>query len=260
MRHRMFGQRSVTGAVVLAMASWMPTPAQAQGTLWQSYFDAGMKALGERNTVEAHKLMLAAIKEAEPYGQSDPRFVASYNSLALILHVEGRTTEALPLSKWAVRRAEAIYGSQHIQVARIAVTLAIIEGALGNAAEAVALRKRGLAIMERELGPNHPELEPSLNGLADAYEGAGQPALADPLRERSLSLLIASKGPLHADVASALHWHGEMHSDHKRYAAGRTTLSASPGNLRTRPRTGTPRRRQYSLLPSRVMLDAGQKR
>jgi len=87
--------------------------ASAQGTLWQTYQDAGAKAVNENKLEEAERLIRAAMTEAAAFGANDPyrRQAISYGTLASILHRSGRDDDARPLAEWALK-VNKIYEQQ----------------------------------------------------------------------------------------------------------------------------------------------------
>ena len=107
MRH-VFSRLSV---FVLVLSG--PGGAFAQGTLWQTYQDAGVKALNDDKLDEAERLIRAAMAEAAAFGEKDPyrRQATSYGTMAWILQRQKRYDDAKPLAEWGLR-VNRIYEQQ----------------------------------------------------------------------------------------------------------------------------------------------------
>ena len=75
-------KRTLTGlllAGVLSLLLW-PASATAQGTSWKEYIEAAGNAYQQADSARAEKLVKAALREAEKFGEQDPRFAASLNN------------------------------------------------------------------------------------------------------------------------------------------------------------------------------------
>ena len=71
----------------------------AQEALWEKYMEAATKAYQEGRYAEAEKQLNAALKEAEEFGEQDPRLATSLNNLAELYRNPGqvrRSRAALP--------------------------------------------------------------------------------------------------------------------------------------------------------------------
>ena len=65
----------------------------AAETLWQQYQNAGTEAYQQGDYSEAVRQIQLALKEAEYFGEEDPRFATTLNHLALLYYTQGRYDE-----------------------------------------------------------------------------------------------------------------------------------------------------------------------
>ena len=78
---------------------------------------AGAKAHREGYYFDAVNSFQAAVKEAEAFGQQDPRLATSLNNLAELYRLEGLFVDAEPLYKRSLAIREKALGPEHPQVA-----------------------------------------------------------------------------------------------------------------------------------------------
>ena len=109
--------------------------AVVQDTAWEKYNGAGMAAYAHGRHAEAEKHWKAALKEAEKFGERDPRLATSLNNLGLLQSGQGRYTEAEPLFRRALAIREKALGPEHREVAQSLNNLAALYQAQGNHAE-----------------------------------------------------------------------------------------------------------------------------
>ena len=120
--------------ILLLVSSWLwPALVIADEARWEQHLDAGEAAYQRGDYEEAVRQSKAALKEAEDFGEQDPRFATTLNNLAGLYRAQARYAEAEPLYKRA---------------------LAIREKALGPAHPDVATSLNNLALFYREQGRN----------------------------------------------------------------------------------------------------------
>ena len=90
--------------------------AVAQNTEWQTHVNAGTEAYQRGQYVEAEKRFLAALEEAEKFGEQDPRLASSLNSLADIYQAKGQHSDAEPLYLRSMAILKKTLGSGHPNV------------------------------------------------------------------------------------------------------------------------------------------------
>jgi tetratricopeptide (TPR) repeat protein len=115
-----------------------------------------------------------------------------------------RYSEAEPLVERAYQMSEQELGTEHLDTARAASTLATLYYAQGKYEQVEPLYQRDLAICEKQLGPEHPEMATSLNNLALLYDAQGKYEQAEPLLVRALAIHEQQLGPEHPDTAISL--------------------------------------------------------
>ena len=87
---------------VLCLGLWPMVAASAQETRWDSIMADAVKAYQQADYAQAEKLLLAARKEAEKFGNQDPRLATSLNNLAFLYNTLGKYAQAEPLYQRAL--------------------------------------------------------------------------------------------------------------------------------------------------------------
>ncbi len=99
---------------ILSLASF----AVAQDTAWEKYMKAAKAAFDQGQYAEAEKQLAAALKQAEKFGEQDPRLASSLNALGMVYDRQGRYAEVEPLYRRSLAIAEKVLGPEHPNVAR----------------------------------------------------------------------------------------------------------------------------------------------
>ncbi len=89
---------------------------------------------------------MAALKEAEKFGDQDPRLATSLNNLAELYRAQGKYEQAEPLYQRALAIAEKVLGPEHSQVATVLENCAALLHKLNRDAEAERMEARAKAI------------------------------------------------------------------------------------------------------------------
>jgi tetratricopeptide (TPR) repeat protein len=174
----------------------------ADETRWHGYMNAGAEAYQRGDYAEAVRQTQFALKEAEAFGEEDPRFAQSLNNLAELYQAQGRYDEAEPMFKRALTIGEKTLG--HPDVATSLNNLALLYQTQGRYNEAEPMLKRSLAMREKTLGPEHPDVALSLNNLAGLYLDMGRYDEAEPMFKRALAINEKALGPEHPNTRVAL--------------------------------------------------------
>ncbi len=98
---------------LLCLGLWPMVAASAQETRWDSILADAAKAYQQADYAEAEKLFLAALKEAEKFGNQDPRLATSLNNLAELYRAQGNYEQAEPLYRRALAIDEKALGPEH---------------------------------------------------------------------------------------------------------------------------------------------------
>ncbi len=151
---------------LLCLGLWPMVAASAQETRWDSLMADAAKAYQQADYSEAEKLLLAALKEAEKFGEQDPRLAANLNNLAALYNAQGRYVQAEPLFQRALAIVEKALGPEHPHVATSLNNLAALYIAQGKYTEAEPLYQRALLVLTRAVGPEHPGVATMLENYA----------------------------------------------------------------------------------------------
>ena len=161
--------------VLLLVSLWLwPALVIADEARWVQHMRAGVAAYQRGDDEEAVGQTEAALKEAEDFGEQDPRLATTLNNLAVLYESLGRHGKAEPLYKRSLAIAEKALGPEHPDLAAILNNLAGLYQAQGRIGEAEPLFKRALAIWEQALRPEHPYVDIALNNLAALYRTQGR--------------------------------------------------------------------------------------
>ena len=122
-------------AGVLCLLLW-PVSTAAQETAWEKYMGAAATAYQQGDYAEAEKQFKIALKEAEQFGDQDPRLGMSLLALGSVYIYQGLYAQAEPLIKRSLAIGEKALGPEHLQVAASLNSLAKLhqeQGADGQA-------------------------------------------------------------------------------------------------------------------------------
>ena len=137
--------------MILALLVVLSQPSVfAQETSWDRYMDAAGAAYEQGDYDEAEKQLLRALKEAENFGEQDPRLAASLNNLALLYYAQGQYAEAEPFYQRSLAIWEKALGPEHPDVATILENYADLLRELDRNREAEELEERARAIRGEE--------------------------------------------------------------------------------------------------------------
>jgi len=105
-----------------------------------------VKAYEQADYAEAEKLFLAALKEAEKFGDQVLRLATSLNNLATLYYSQGKYAQAEPLFRRALAIREKALGPEHPQVATVLENYAALLHKLNRESEADKMEARAKAI------------------------------------------------------------------------------------------------------------------
>jgi CHAT domain-containing protein/Tfp pilus assembly protein PilF len=131
---------------------------------------------------------------------------------------QGRYVEAVPIASEALKRAEAEFGPDKLQINPALNILAFIDFNLGRFADAETLWKRALQIAEENLGPNDLVIAADLNNLASLFVSQGRFADAEPLLQRALAIKEKTLGPDNPQTANGLNSLSQLYYEQGRYS------------------------------------------
>ncbi len=181
------GKRGWLLAGLMFLAIW-PVAVPGQESLWKKYNVQGSEAFQQARYAKAKKLYLAALQEAEKFGEQDPRLAISLNNLAALYDTRGKYVRAELLYRRALAIREKVLGPEHLDVATSLNNLAALYLGQGKYAEAEPLYQRALAIKEKTLGPEDPEVALILGNYATLLRVLNRRAEAKKMKARAKAI------------------------------------------------------------------------
>lgn len=133
---------------------------------WYLYRASAERARLDDNLAEAEKAWLAALEEAEDFGQYSPRLTTTLEGLSEVLWIEGKFELAAPICRRLLRIYELSMGRDHMDVGIIANNLAMLYHRWNKLEEAEMFYERALGIKRRVLGPHHTEVATLMSNYA----------------------------------------------------------------------------------------------
>ena len=168
---------------LLGLALW-PAGCSTDEGRWERLNADGQTAYQAGRYAEAGESLLAALQEAERFGEQDPRLGTSLNELALLYHAQGDYAQAQPLYQRALTIVENALGREHPDVVTSLNNLAELYREQGNYAEAKLLLQRSLAIRENALATALENYAALLRGADRETEAAKMEARARAIRAK----------------------------------------------------------------------------
>jgi tetratricopeptide (TPR) repeat protein len=142
---------------------------------WKSLVEEGNASYENGKIPEAEVKFIAALEEAEKFGEEDPRLALSLNNLAAMYHEQGKYTMAEPLYKRSLDIQVKLHGEEHPNVALNHHNLAILYSARRMYPVAEKHYKIALALKESIYGKDNPELLNTLNYYAQLMKVQNRP-------------------------------------------------------------------------------------
>ena len=183
-------KRTRTGlllAGVLSLLLW-PASCAAPETSWERSNAAGMQAYQQGRYGEAEQHLTAALREAEKFGEQDPRLATSLNNLATLYQYQGNYPEAEPLIQRSLAIWEKALGPEHPDVALSLNNLAGLYKTQGKHSQAEPLYRRALTILTKSVGPDHPNVATTLENFAELLREMDRDAEAEKMETRAKAI------------------------------------------------------------------------
>jgi tetratricopeptide (TPR) repeat protein len=171
---------------------------------WAADNDAGLKAMDKDDYALAETSLEKATKEAQAFGNDDPRYGATLNNLASAYEKEGKIAKAAQAYERALPLMQKSLGQGHTGVAVIAANLARVKSQQGDLDGAGEYYRQALSIREKNLGPDDPQVAENLNSLGEVYYKQGKYSMSEPLYKRAIIIRVRSLGKDHPLVAESL--------------------------------------------------------
>jgi hypothetical protein len=122
---------------------------QAQLSRWEALTEAARRCVADKQFDKAEEAFLAALREAEQFGDGDPRVAVTLNALARVYHRRSKFFPAAALLHRLLGIKEREHGEEHPELAGILSNLAEMYARLGDARQELELRERALGIRVR---------------------------------------------------------------------------------------------------------------
>lgn len=202
-------------AAVLAAALLAASPfgSAADESTWTRYLDAGTAAYNRRDPDEATRQFELALKEAEGFGEADPRLATSLAWTAELYRVQRRFEEAERLIRRTIALDEKYRGPESTDTAMSLESLALLFHTQNRQREMEPVLTRVIGIYEKALGPQHARVASSLNNLAALYRSVGRLNEAEPLVSRALAIREKALGMDHPDTVQSRNYLALLHRD-----------------------------------------------
>ena len=183
---------------ILAVSDNGPASRETKAT---ALLNLGQIRAGRENYPEAEHLTRQALDLlTQQVERGQPAGCIALVFLADLCRRQGRLSEAEPLARRAVMRAEkSLYGPQHPTLWRYLNVLAEILRLQGRLGEAEALCQRSQALIEKAFGTEHLGLDGCLATLARIRMAQGRHAEAEPLLRRCVAILEQAVVPEHPE-------------------------------------------------------------
>lgn len=99
---------------------------QSQPSRWEALTEAARRCVAEKQFDKAEEAFLAALREAEQFGDADPRVAVTLNALARVYHRRSKFFPAAALLHRLLGIKEREHGEDHPELAGILSNLAEI--------------------------------------------------------------------------------------------------------------------------------------
>jgi tetratricopeptide (TPR) repeat protein len=118
----------------------------AHQSRWDALTEIARRCVAEKQFDKAEEAFLAALREAEQFGDVDSRVAATLNALARVYHRRSKFFPAAALLHRLLGIKEREHGEQHPELAGILSNLAEMYARLGDTRQELELRSRALDI------------------------------------------------------------------------------------------------------------------
>jgi tetratricopeptide (TPR) repeat protein len=142
---------------------------------WKDVVEQGNQAFENGRVAQAEVFFLDALKEAETFGEEDPRLALSLNNLAAVYHTQGKYTMAEPLYTRSLDIKTRAHGEEHPDVALNVHNLAVLYSARRMYPVAEKHYKRAIELKSKIYGERDPQLLPTLKYYAQLLKVLNRP-------------------------------------------------------------------------------------
>jgi tetratricopeptide (TPR) repeat protein len=205
-------------AGILCSVFW-PIATLAQDALWKAYIAAGTKAVEQDRYDGAEMLFMVALKEAEGFGEHDPRLAITLRLLMNVSSDQKKTAQTSQLQERLLRIPAPSLEPELLDITANLDSLATRYYNQERFDDAEPLYSWALTIREKALGLDHPEVAASLNRLANLYYNQQKYEAAESLYKQALALREQILSPGHLDIAVSLNNLANLYYNQQKYEA-----------------------------------------
>jgi len=177
----------------------------------------GRTAMEERRNVEAEKLFMVALTEAEKFGENDERLTETLMTLARFHRNRGKFIRSRSFYERALDLRQRNLGMDDSLVVRERNNLVNLYYILGETAKVESLGVVASEITAKAFGEKHPELAEIYRTLAEAYQESGKFQQADSLYHLALTIFENHHGDMQHEIIVILNNLGVFYHDQQRY-------------------------------------------
>jgi tetratricopeptide (TPR) repeat protein len=161
------------------------------------------EALG--NSITAREILDKGVERIDEELREQPEIQATLmDTMGTVYTSLGLYDVAIPLVAKSAERRRAIFGDEHLDVARSLDHLGEVQALKADYNEAEKNLREALAVRRDLLGSNAPDVADTLTQLAYVLTEKGDYKGAEPLIRESLDIRRAVFGESHSDVADSL--------------------------------------------------------
>jgi tetratricopeptide (TPR) repeat protein/tRNA A-37 threonylcarbamoyl transferase component Bud32 len=128
---------------------------------------------------------------------------SSLNNLGVLILLQGRYDEALPVLRETVEICRRVGGDQHPELARALENLGNVHYRKGEYDTTLELLDEVMTMRREVLGDDSPDVARTLNNMGMVHRAAGRPDQAEALLRQAVAGMERAYGPDHPDVASS---------------------------------------------------------
>jgi tetratricopeptide (TPR) repeat protein len=228
MMHRLTKQTLAAASLLLLSA----VAVSGQDTLWQTYFDAGKKAVDKGDLPEAEKQLTAALDGANSPNDQQIQLIPILNLLGRVFEDEGKLTDAQKLYERAVN----ICGSgsdNHLLLIGALNNLGIALQKEGNYKDAEGKMQEAIAICEKALAASSDKSSPlgaetqalaaTCLNMAQLKQDMGDYTAEETLLKKALDIYGKNAGS-EPQTAECLHRLARLYAIERRYGEAEPLL------------------------------------
>lgn len=178
---------------------------------WKSLIDEGTSSYEKGKIPEAEVKFLAALEEAEKFGEDDSRLALTLNNLAAMYHEQGKYLMAEPHYKRALDIKMMIHGDVHTDIALNHHNLAVLYSARKMYPIAEKHYKIAIEMKETLYGKDAPELLNTLQYYGQMMKVQNRPVERQLIAARAKE--IAKKAKANSDAETLASGDNHAHAD-----------------------------------------------